>query len=169
MNEDKFWQHIDTVITRAGADPEEKLEALRKVVRTLSPPEIMEFDRWFRTFDARAYRWDLWAAAYLMLGGCSDDAFMDFRASLILQGRETYAAAVAHADSLVDEEFDDPATTLGFEGYQYVADEVFEEKTGKELPASNVPFPDEPAGEPWDEEDEDSLKEVCPNLFNMYQ
>ena len=32
------------------------------------------------------YRWDMWAAAYLIGGGCSDDGFIDFRAGLIAQG-----------------------------------------------------------------------------------
>lgn len=34
------------------------------------------------------YRRDLWAAAYIIGGGCSDDSFIDFRAGLIAQGHE---------------------------------------------------------------------------------
>lgn len=41
------------------------------------------------------YRWDVWAAAYLIGGGCSDDSFMDFRAGLIAQGRDWYQKAAA--------------------------------------------------------------------------
>jgi hypothetical protein len=41
----------------------------------------------------------LWAAAYLIEGGC-DDGFMDFRAGLMLQGRTAFEAAVADPDSL---------------------------------------------------------------------
>lgn len=48
------------------------------------------------------YRWDVWAAAYLIGGGCSDDSFMDFRAGLIGLGREWYARAAACPDVLAE-------------------------------------------------------------------
>jgi hypothetical protein len=44
----------------------------------------------------------VWAAAYLIGGGCSDDSFMDFRAGLIAQGRDWYHKAAASPDSLAD-------------------------------------------------------------------
>ncbi|WP_449342020.1 DUF4240 domain-containing protein [Streptomyces aurantiogriseus] len=36
----------------------------------------------------RAYTWDLWGAAWVLLDGASDDAFDFFRCWLIGQGRE---------------------------------------------------------------------------------
>ncbi|XIE77187.1 DUF4240 domain-containing protein [Streptomyces sp. SBR177] len=48
------------------------------------------------------YRWDVWAAAYLIGGGCSDDGFMDFRAGLIALGRDWYERAAACPDSLAE-------------------------------------------------------------------
>ncbi|MEV7233888.1 DUF4240 domain-containing protein [Streptomyces sp. NPDC051020] len=48
------------------------------------------------------YRWDVWAAAYLIGGGCSDDSFMDFRAGLIALGRDWYERAAACPDSLAE-------------------------------------------------------------------
>jgi len=44
---------------------------------------------------ADSYRVDLWGAAYLINGGCSDDAFEYFRGWLIVQGRGTYERIVA--------------------------------------------------------------------------
>ena len=38
-----------------------------------------------------SYRWDLWGAAYLANGGCSDDGFDYFRGWLIGQGRKVSA------------------------------------------------------------------------------
>ena len=46
------------------------------------------------------YRYDLWAAACLIGGGCSDDGFIDFRAWLIAQGHDWYQKAAASSDSL---------------------------------------------------------------------
>ncbi|MFG3283262.1 DUF4240 domain-containing protein [Streptomyces sp. NPDC048111] len=42
----------------------------------------------------------MWAAAYLIGGGCSDDAFMDFRSGLMAQGRDWYARASIAPDVL---------------------------------------------------------------------
>jgi hypothetical protein len=39
------------------------------------------------------HRWDVWAATYLIGGGCSGDSFIDFRARLISQGRGWYQKA----------------------------------------------------------------------------
>src|SRR5205823_6840092 len=41
----------------------------------------------------RLYRHDMWAGAYLIGGGCSDDGFISFRARLIAQGRDWYKKA----------------------------------------------------------------------------
>src|SRR5262249_4867117 len=49
-----------------------------------------------------SYRNPLWAAAYLVNGGCSDDGFEYFRGWLIMQGRAVYERVVADPDALAD-------------------------------------------------------------------
>ncbi len=49
-----------------------------------------------------AYAWPVWGAAYLVEGGCSDDAFMDFRDGLVLAGRATFERTLADPDTLAD-------------------------------------------------------------------
>ena len=51
---------------------------------------------------ADSYRSSLWAAAYVINAGCSDDGFGYFRGWLMFQGRETFGQAVADPDSLAD-------------------------------------------------------------------
>jgi hypothetical protein len=51
---------------------------------------------------AESYRWDLWGAAYLINGGCSDDGFDYFRGWLLSQGRAIWQATLADPDSLAD-------------------------------------------------------------------
>ena len=51
---------------------------------------------------AQSYGWQLWQAAYLINGGCSDDGFEYFRGWLITQGRETFERVVADPDTLAD-------------------------------------------------------------------
>ena len=58
---------------------------------TFHKEKILRYHQWFGRLHATLYRWDVWAAAYLIGGGCSDDAFIDFRAGIIAQGRDWYA------------------------------------------------------------------------------
>jgi hypothetical protein len=55
------------------------MEALRTELRALSLDEIIAFEVAFRRYLNEAYTWDLWGAAYVIHGGCSDDGFEYFR------------------------------------------------------------------------------------------
>jgi Protein of unknown function (DUF4240) len=57
--------------------------------------EIVSADEVLRGLMADSYRRPLWAATYLVNGGCSDDGFEYFRGWLIMQGREVYERVVA--------------------------------------------------------------------------
>src|SRR5262249_54204564 len=108
-------------------------------------------------------RWDLWAAAYILQGGCSDDGFIDFRCWLISMGREVYDGAHADVESLASVAADDPQYT-SFEDFGRVAREVYEDRAGADMPAGTSPEPAEPAGERW-EEDGDELRRRWPRLW----
>jgi hypothetical protein len=97
MTRDEFWEHI-----RASrrVDPEEHAERLAKRLAKLPVGEILDFDRWWDVALNQSYRWDLWGAAYVIDGGCSDDGFDYFRGWLILQGRKVFEAAVKNPDTL---------------------------------------------------------------------
>ena len=96
MTEDVFWELID-----AGLGVEtlgERLDLLPERLALFKPSAIRGFDKLLREIDARAYRTDVWALAYLLQGGCSDDAFDAFRGWLILQGRAVFEATLADPD-----------------------------------------------------------------------
>lgn len=157
MDKAGFWNIIDKSRQTAGGDPYEQLEALGELLSELSPDEIVSFDYHLSKCHARAYHWDLWGAAYIIGAGCSDDGFMDFRGWLISRGEKVYEAALANADSLVDfvEDHDDDCQV---EGYQYVASQAWEEKTGKsldEFPQHDLHVEREVEGTPWAEDDLD--------------
>lgn len=82
-----FWRLIETSHTEARGDIEQQIARLTAAVAALEPDEIVAFDRLFRAQMNRAYRWDLWAAASIINGGCSDDGFEYFRAWLIAHHR----------------------------------------------------------------------------------
>jgi hypothetical protein len=83
MTHDQFWKIIaDT----CGSDPhisDEWDTKLTEALATLSADEIIEWNHIFDELAQRAYRTDLWAAAYLINGGASDDGFYYFRCWLI--------------------------------------------------------------------------------------
>jgi hypothetical protein len=66
---------------------------------------MVGFCNHFDSADVGAYTRSLWGAAYVMHGGCSDDSFSDFRATLISHGRTIYDAALADTESLADLNF----------------------------------------------------------------
>ncbi|HYG82881.1 MAG TPA: DUF4240 domain-containing protein [Pyrinomonadaceae bacterium] len=155
MNVDEFWRLIDAA--RAGAGGEVGLygDSLRKTLAPLTPEELVSFDSLFDEHLSRAYQWDLWGAAYLINGGCSDDGFVYFRAWLVMQGRDVYERALSDPDSLA-EICDEPGELVECEEVLYIPADLFEEKTGSEMEppgAGGHIGTDEPRGERWEEDD----------------
>jgi hypothetical protein len=167
MDEAQFWAVIEAGGRKARTDQDRQLVAVRKQLAKLTPEEIWSFDRLFNRKMVDAYRWDLWGAAYLINGGCSDDGFAYFRAWLIGQGRAVYEAAVPNPDSLAgltDPERDD----YEFELLWYLARMVYKERTGEEIPSSNIREPAKPKGRRWDFDDDEQVSRRLPNLAKVY-
>ena len=140
---------------------EKKCELLRKALSALPPAELDDFIDRFDEADAGAYTWAMWGAAYLLNGGCSDDSFDDFRATLISMGRSVYEEALRDPETLADVPYD--RENPCFEGYQYAHQEIAARILGK-VPHRRIPFPDEPTGQPWEE---DRVAELFPVLAAM--
>lgn len=134
---------------------------------------IDEVRRFGTSFDAAMdalYRWDLWGAAYLALGGCSDDAFEYLRAWIVARGEADWRRARMDPQgfflSLLGDA-DDPEdrfAELGLhdgEALLYAAGTAHERLTGEWRPPRAEPGPDTPSGEPWEEDD---LPERFPEL-----
>ncbi|MDX3524713.1 DUF4240 domain-containing protein [Streptomyces scabiei] len=106
MNITDFWSLIDAAREAAApsaSDPSKAIaSALVDRLATTSKQSVLEFEELFEQLHDALCRWDVWAAAYLIGGGCSDDSFMDFRAGLIAQGRDWYERTAALPDALAD-------------------------------------------------------------------
>jgi len=144
LTKTQFWALIDDA--SKATDP---VGRLSEVLDELEPKNIVAFDRHFKVAMDRAYRRDLRAAAYLLLGGCSDDSFSDFCADLIMHGKAIYHRVLMNPDTLAD--YSDVA---GNESIASLAAEIYEEKTEHALPASRRNRPQEQAGQPFNVEDE---------------
>jgi hypothetical protein len=154
---DQFWE-----IVESGKDSEEPETAVREKLARLAPADIVAFQAHFDTQFAKAYRWDLWGAAYIIEGGCSDDGFVDFRYALISKGRGIFEAALRDPDTLAE------ADIVANEEYGYVAGEVYEAATGNELPRDAVAWPNEPEGEDWDFDDAQENARRLPKLWQLF-
>ncbi|MCD0481725.1 DUF4240 domain-containing protein [Streptacidiphilus sp. ASG 303] len=169
MYETEFWQLLDETRNAADGDPEDQADLLVERLTALVPDDVADFARLFEVRFQRAYRWDLWGAAHLLLGGASEGAFACFRCWLISRGREVFEGALHDPDNLAellprfDEEEDGDAEDVG-----YAADEAYERLTGGPLPDLDVPEPDEPAGRALDFEDHTAMAERFPRLWDRY-
>lgn len=175
MTLDEFWEHINKTRRK---DPDAHVEKLVKRLSKLPSDEVLDFDHWWNVLKAEAYHWNLWGAAYLMNGGCSDDGFIDFRSWLILQGRDTFRAAVADPDTLADVADPDAeeATCECYPGLRawFAATGRAEDDAGYAAwnAAGEARHPrsrtEGDMGENWDFDDDDETRKRLPRLAELY-
>lgn len=162
MDIDRFWQLVEAAKAQADGDTEARVESLYAVLGSLGPVELQSFQSHYDPLIALSYRWDLWAAAYIINGGCSDDGFRYFRDWLISEGRAVFEKALKDPDSLAELPHVDPAE---LESFGYVALDLHEEKGAGRMPRGAAAEEGEPAGEPWDE---DAVGDLLPRLDAKY-
>ncbi len=162
MTRDEFWKLIGKA--KGAKEPE---TAIARCLRKLTPQAIVSYQEHFDTLAREANRWDLWGAAYIMGGGCSDDGFIDFRYGLISRGKDIYESAIGNPDSLADFSFQGEIPN---ELFGYAAQEVYEEMTGEdEMP--RLPPPKKrlkPLGEEWNFDDAKENARRLPKLWTKY-
>ncbi len=174
MDEATFWYLLAQAIELTEEKLEQKqvaefqdleLANLKKLLSKLGEDELVGFQEIVDYLMDQAYTWPLWGAGYLIRGGLSDDEFTYFRAGLIMRGKEVYEAALSEPDSLAD-----VPEILPCEDFLYLACETYEERSGDgaiyERYRETINL--EPAGEPFDEDDETHLRETYPRLWELY-
>ncbi|AVZ72597.1 polymerase [Streptomyces lunaelactis] len=170
MDETEFWEIIDSTREAAEGDPEDHAELLVERLLQLDPDSVLDFARHFEARYNRAYSWDLWGAAAVLLGGASDDAFDYFRCWLIGRGREIFEGALHDPDSLAEllDEFDEDIDGDG-EELGYAADEAYEQLTGVVAPDLGIAAQAaEPSGTPFDFDDDAALAQRFPRLWERF-
>ncbi|NEA64596.1 DUF4240 domain-containing protein [Streptomyces sp. SID12488] len=104
MNRQQFWQLIESARSQAPNpdDGEAVARQAASLLATQPAEEIIAAQQVLWDLMADSYTNPLWAAAYVINGGCSDDAFDYFRGWLIVQGRETFERMIADPDALAE-------------------------------------------------------------------
>jgi len=97
MERAAFWNLIEEA--RGTSEMEGALHA-----RLVGLPreEIVSFDAWLHAYLSALRREDLWAAVYVVRGGCSDDGFDYFRGWLVSRGEAALRAVVQDPEALAD-------------------------------------------------------------------
>lgn len=168
MNEQVFWNLIDQARNEADGDLEEQYNIAVSKLSQYPAGEILEFGRIFSKYLAESYTSELWAAAYIINGGCSDDGFDYFRGWLISKGRKVYENAIKDPESLTDVLSDEDSGEVEFEEFLYVANEAYTLCTGKDDfydKAESIPYPEIEIM--WDE-DEEELMAMYPRLAERF-
>ena len=163
MTPDRFWSLIEQARGEA-ADCTSLADELTEKLATLPPEEILAFQEQLDARLAQAYRWDLWAVAYIVNGGCSDDGFEYFRLWMIGEGREYFEAALREPERAADRAEPEACEC---EDLLYAPTRAYEARTGSTPPPSDrwKRLPSEPAGDPWTEEDLPRLFPVLNDRF----
>ncbi|MEV1288877.1 DUF4240 domain-containing protein [Micromonospora sp. NPDC049679] len=172
MNTQQFWTLIEQA--RAGAEGEPASVAARATAALAGHDvaEIVAWDRHLRRVLTASYREDLWGAAYLINGGCSDDGFDHFRGWLMTQGRDAFARAVTQPDSLAELPAVRRAAATGEEleapDMLGIAERAHVQVAGVELPVEPDATPPPATDEFWDFDDEDEARRRLPGLAALF-
>jgi len=164
MTKDEFWALIEDS-RRSTEDLDEQVETLQLLLEGHSEQDILDFDRHFHDALDAAYHWDIWAAAYIINSGCSDDGFDYFMGWLIAQGRKYYEATLADPNQAGVRV--EPGDFAECESIWYAAPGAYEKLTGKkdfyerrgERPQRAL------QGEEWDEE---TVYDLFPKLAKKF-
>jgi hypothetical protein len=174
MDAARFWALIDE--SRELAEGEDaasradsQAEHLTELLKQRSTPEIEDFERLFMELMNESYRWDLWGAAYVIHGGCSDDGFDYFRAWVISQGQDAFRRVLADPEALLEfvkAEPDPLEVVLEAESLMFAAADAYIARTAEDLDVPVPQRPAEPRGKAWEE---DELPALFPKLWKHFE
>lgn len=173
LAEDKYWNIINESQKVDGAQ-DRQLQFLKQKISQLNPIEIIGFKLRTDYLLYQSYTSEMWCAAHIMNGGCSDDGFEYFRNWIISQGKSAYYIALNNPDDLI--QFYDPSLEFyRFEELMYVALDVFLAKTNKNMYdyIDDAHFKTNEAHYPnlnfnWSEENKVQIKTLCPKLYDRF-
>ncbi|MGW6737468.1 DUF4240 domain-containing protein [Streptomyces sp. NPDC055013] len=176
MNRQEFWQLIAAARNEAP-DPDDSETIARETTSLLAirpVGEIVAAQQVLWDLMAESYTTSLWAAAYVINGGCSDDGFDYFPGWLIAQGRDVFERTVADPDALAELPIVQTSATDGLdlngEEALSIAWNAHITSTGEQLPADafTIRYPELDPAWDFDFDDEDEVARRLPRLAALY-
>ena len=185
MNREQFWKIIDEALD--SSDGWEQIYT--PLVDRLSKLDDSDIALWGQIFDLYqklSYKDILWAAAYVINGGCSDDGFDYFHGWLTAQGKTVFLNALRDPDSLVDleaemgeAEYEDMLLVAtrayfkkhnlegAYDAYDNICSEYPLAPEEEEAIKAEIVFAEETSLD-WSN-DENLLKDIVPILWEFYE
>jgi hypothetical protein len=176
MDMQQFWKLIEDARRQVPdrADGEQVAARAAALLSACPREEIVAAGQVLQELMAKSYRTPLWAAAYVINGGCSDDGFDYFRGWLIVQGREVFEHLVADPDALADlpviGAHAPGEACLECEDTLYIASRAHRAATGEELPPHSIPIPYRELDPAWDFDFDDrtEMERRLPRLATLF-
>lgn len=185
MNKETFWSIIDQARS-SGKGWTNMYEPLVQALSRLESSEILQWQQIFSLYQQLSYKNKLWAAAYTINGGCSDDGFDYFRGWLTAQGKDVFLNALNHPDSLAEVEACEGDVSferiLGaacnaylqklslpqeYERFYAALDHHTLADSVAEAITSEITYADD-IDKDWDEDDEEAMREWLPQLCEAF-
>ena len=173
LDEDLYWSIIERSLKNTRSQDTQE-QFLIEEIGKLTPKQMVGFRLRTDKLLYDTYNPEMWCAAYIMNGGCSDDGFEYFRNWVISRGKETYYKAKENPDNLISE-VEEHVDGYEFESFWYVALQAFEQRTGKDLYdyIDNNKFKTNEGNYKhfefnWQEENPESMRKICPKLFDKF-
>jgi hypothetical protein len=152
MDERAFWDIIARTrealaeTTPKGLSQEDaQCEALTNILREMPLRDVVAFQWRAWRLSQEAYRWDLMRVALLIEGSCGDDGFAEFRWWLISLGESDFRRALDDPDHLAGIAHLGETTLTFFPLFGLVATDLYEQRSGREIP-DDPTFQLEPIG-----------------------
>lgn len=95
MSSEDFWKLI-----KSTKNSESQVTTLTEKLKLLTSDEIIQFEKSLHEYCLMCHAPDLWAAAYIIMGGCSDENFQHFKYWIIAQGADVFFEAINDPDFL---------------------------------------------------------------------
>jgi hypothetical protein len=172
MRTDDFWAVIARATAERPASPDDVAKRAAAELAAGDPAEIVAWDRHLTKVLVASGTEDLWAAAYLINGGCSEEGFDGFRGWLIAHGREAVAGAVRDPDSLagvaVIKRAAESGTVFEAEEVLSIAAQAYRQATGEEIPREEAPRTRPDPADLWDFDDEEEMQRRLPRLSSLF-
>lgn len=127
MNEEKFWEIIESSGNPKDFEPKEHCEEITSKLTSMSEEQIVSFSNIHREVLVKAYTWSMIKACYVLLGYVSDDVFEDFINWVILNGKDNFYKTITNPDYLASYiQVDDPVEEVTGEPLLYVCEEAWQ-------------------------------------------
>jgi hypothetical protein len=175
LSERRFWNVISRSLggtDSVGLTATRQEQLLEQELERLSRDEFTGFLGHYYHNQHHAYRNDLWAVAYVVMGGCSNDCFIDFRKWLVMRGKSVYRAALQDPDSLCVEFDKIPKGDIPL--WEYYPSRQYDRRFGggaHDRAYQRFKFPPVELFDPeneWNSDDEASIRKLCPRVFQKY-